>query len=168
MNQKKVYLLFALAAMMILLGCNEKAENNATSEVQNNSSIVQDSSATVAIDAKTNLVWQDEMYVREKKNNDDEKIGNFKYAKEYCEKLNLASHDDWRLPNVDELKTVIDKKRKPAFNTIFKNAVDKRFVTSSLYMSEKNYIWVVDFNTGDPFGSHINNKNFIRCVRNDK
>lgn len=154
--------------MLILSGCDKKSENNATEQniTFKSGSIIQDETAIIATDPQSGLMWQDQMYLKAQKNNDDDKIGDWKYAKEYCDKLDLDGYDDWRLPSIDELKAVIDNKNKPAFKSIFKNATNRRYWSSSPYTLDKNYAMIVDFETGENMGSHTNNRNFIRCVRN--
>ncbi|MDD5359901.1 MAG: DUF1566 domain-containing protein [Sulfurovaceae bacterium] len=167
--KRKISFLIALSASMvfILSGCDKKTTDENISK-KDAGTIIQNEEAVIASDSQTHLMWQDQLYNSTNTNDSDEKIGNWKYAKDYCEKLSLKGYDDWRLPSVDELKSIIDKKNKPAFKSIFKNATNKRYWSSSPYMSDPKYAWLVDFDITDSFGGHVNNKNFIRCVRNEK
>ena len=64
----------------------------------------------VVTDSNTSLQWEDGD-VKESKKLED--------AIAYCEALNLDSHTDWRLPNVNELKTIVDiSKYKPTINEV--------------------------------------------------
>ena len=54
-------------------------------------------------DYETGLVWSDI----------SEEPMNWGHAKQYCKKLKEGSENDWRLPNIDELRTLI-KDRKTA------------------------------------------------------
>lgn len=55
-------------------------------------------------DPNTNLTWQDP----QKDAYNDKDIGLTQPdAVRYCEELVLGGHDDWRLPNIDEMRTVI-------------------------------------------------------------
>ena len=61
------------------------------------------------IDAATGLMWQ---------RTDDGKARDWPKALAYCEGLRLAGHDDWRLPNVRELQSIVDYRRPaPALDT---------------------------------------------------
>ncbi len=50
-------------------------------------------------DAATGLMWQE---------SDDNEGRDWPDALAYCEGLELAGHDDWRLPNVKELQSIVD------------------------------------------------------------
>ena len=58
------------------------------------------------------LLWQDnEAYTsKEKKAYDDNKnygkVGHFNYAKNYCKRLRLGGYKNWRLPNVNEIRSL--------------------------------------------------------------
>ena len=95
-------------------------------------------------------------------------------AIEYCENLNFAGFDDWRLPTINELLSITDDTRvNPAINKAFKNVA---YVTN--YKGEKSYglywsstksasggIWFVDFSLGDGSWSDFSGHSFVRCVR---
>jgi hypothetical protein len=68
---------------------------------------------------------------------------------------NFAGHSDWRLPNINELLTLVDWGQVvPAINqTVFNNGVDS-FTQSDFYWSSTtyqfipNFAWIVDFVVG--------------------
>lgn len=64
-------------------------------------------------DRATGLMWQQ---------NDDGKGRDWKSALAYCSGLRLAGHDDWRLPDVKELQSIVDYRRSSP-------AIDPRFFT---------------------------------------
>lgn len=55
-------------------------------------------------DPSTNLTWQDPQ--KDAYTPDDPGVGQ-QDAIRYCEELVLGGYDDWRLPNIDELRTII-------------------------------------------------------------
>lgn len=67
-------------------------------------------------DLATGLMWQQ---------TDDGETRNWEDALSYAENLNLAEHDDWRLPNAHELQSIVDYQRSmqstgsPAIDPIF-------------------------------------------------
>ena len=64
-------------------------------------------------DTTTGLMWQDNSDVLSKKLSWEDAIT-------YCENLSLAWYDDWRLPNINELNSVVDDtKQRPALSAIF-------------------------------------------------
>ncbi len=55
---------------------------------------------------------------------------NWQEALAYCEGLNLANHDDWRLPNAKELHSIVDYTRTP--DTDGTAAIDPVFSSTSI------------------------------------
>jgi len=67
--------------------------------------ISQDSAETWE-DSTTGLLWT------VKDSGDDM---NWSQSKDYCEKLTLEGHEDWRLPTVDELKGLYDRSQSKQY-----------------------------------------------------
>ena len=97
-------------------------------------------------------------------------------AVEYCENLNFAGYDDWRLPTANELLSITDDtKYNPAINKAFKNVAyetnDKGKKNYGWYWSStesaggSSNAWIVDFKDGDISWSDVYNSRFVRCVR---
>jgi hypothetical protein len=69
-------------------------------------------------------------------------------ALEYCEGLSFAGHDDWRLPNVRELQSIVDYGRfDPAIDPVF-GALFGYYWSSSTYADNPDSAWIVSFNDG--------------------
>lgn len=66
----------------------------------------------------------------------------------YCEDLSFAGHDDWRLPNVRELQSIVDYGRwDPAINPVF-GALSRSYWSSSTYARYPGIAWYVSFHVG--------------------
>ncbi len=109
---------------------------------------------------KSKLMWQDDERAKTVEKT-------WKDAIKYCEDLNFAGYSDWRLPNKNELLSIVDRsKYNPAINSAFKNVT-----TISLYWSSTSYTdgtsnaWYVDFDYGYTNGSYKDNSPHVRCVR---
>ncbi len=57
--------------------------------------------ATSKQDDKTGLVWQDDQAVSQNEMTQEEAIA-------YCQKLKLDGFEDWRLPTLKEVYTIVD------------------------------------------------------------
>ena len=105
------------------------------------------------------LMWQDDERVF---------IGDWKQAKERCERLNFAAYSDWRLPSIDELISITDKtKFSPAINSAFKYVKSDFYWSSTKFADGSSRAWFVHFKNGYADWSGISDRLFARCVRND-
>ena len=126
----------------------------------------------IAKDSETGLEWQDEPYTKAEikahfGNQNIGKMGNREYANKYCENLTLGGYDDWRLPNIYELVTLIDdtKSENPYRVDGFKNFPSDYGYWSSTTQDKTDFTWYVEFYLGAYDWNDRANKNFIRCVR---
>lgn len=105
------------------------------------------------------LIWQDDERVF---------IGDWKQAKERCERLNFAAYSDWRLPSIDELINITDKtKFSPTINSAFKYVKSDFYWSSTKFADGSSRAWFVHFKNGYADWSGISDRLFARCVRND-
>ncbi|ERJ32115.1 DUF1566 domain-containing protein [Campylobacter concisus] len=90
-------------------------------------------------------------------------------AVQYCENLNFAGFDDWRLPTVNELLSIIDySKYSSAMNLAFKYAdiPSGKYWSSTKSADDSSDVWVVDFDNGEDFRYSVSShKGLVRCVR---
>ncbi len=119
----------------------------------------------VFIDKTTSLVWQDDV-------KSQATLKKHKDAVKYCEDLNLGGYSDWRLPTLEELRTLVNfDKSTPAFKDGLKNlpvGKDLSCWTSDMDKEFKTSAWRIDFATGADQRFFTNAKHFTRCVRSDK
>ncbi len=113
----------------------------------------------VVKDNTTNLFWQDD--------NASKTVRlNFEGAKKHCESLSLEGYDDWRLPSLLELQSIVDfKEVKPAINGAFKNITPRLYWTSTLYIGDLGRAWYVYFYDGRIHYYLHANDSYVRCVR---
>ena len=77
-----------------------------------------------------------------------------------------AGHDDWRLPNVKELMSIVDYGRySPSIDPIF-TSISGPYWSSTDFSDAPNSAWAVFFITGEVDGGPKNyNANYVRAVR---
>ncbi len=88
-------------------------------------------------------------------------------AMDYCQNLTFDSKADWRLPNVDELQTILDRSKfYPATDkTMFPHIHSTYYWSSTTYAYNTDFAWYVNFSHG-LVGRYGKSDNFyIRCVR---
>jgi len=115
---------------------------------------LRDDTNGVVLDTQTKLMWQDDA------------IGAtvaWEGALQRCEDLTLATHSDWRLPNINEFKTIIDRSKiNPAIVDGFTNT------SSNLYWSSTSFkdgVWYVRFGNGYVYYNLKKYRYYVRCVR---
>ena len=123
------------------------------------------------LDRKTGLIWQSEDDGQQRKWINSTGIG----AIEYCEDLILDGKNNWRLPNIRELRSIVDySKSDPAIDiSFFKNTKigtnyywSSTSKTNSTSTNTSTEAWTVKFKDGvvsDMLKS--NATGYVRCVR---
>ncbi len=121
--------------------------------------VLADNGETVT-DIKTGLMW-----FKASQRADD-----WESAIKYCETLSAAGHDDWRLPNRNELQSLIDySKSKPAIDKVlFPDTNSASYWSSTTQAFLTTNAWLVDFTSGNV---HYHDKSndfyryYVRAVR---
>jgi len=132
-----------------------------------NSINIRDNGDSTASDMKTGLVWQ---------KTDTGKGVTWADALYYCEGLSLDGYDDWRLPNLKELRSLSDDigRSNPSIDTtIFSvpstgsSRTKYRYWASSSLEYRPEDAWYVDFQYGLSTHAQKTESIYARCVRND-
>jgi hypothetical protein len=117
-------------------------------------------------DNLTGLTWE------QKTAENEQYLYTYSDACNYCESLNLAEHDDWRVPTRKEYSTLLNLGRvSPALDTAFfpfyTSAIEVYYWTSSLYQLDPTKMWTIQISFGTiekyPYSEASPIK--IRCVR---
>ena len=88
-------------------------------------------------------------------------------ALNYCEEISTADKFDWRLPNRNELASLINYEKANGAASDFPAIAAKGFWTSTSSVAG-NEAWTVDFESGKIEASEKTNTKYIICVRNDE
>lgn len=112
-------------------------------------------------DQKTGLMWQQK----------DTSGLTWEQALTYCENLVLAGHDDWRLPNAKELRSISDESlANPSIDTkYFPTAKAAFYWTSTTLAGNTARAWYIDFKSGlSTYDDKTKNVEYVRAVRGGK
>lgn len=123
-------------------------------------------SGNYIIDDQNKLMWQDSL--------ENVKILlTQEHSVEYCKKLNFGGFSDWRLPNIEEYTTIINKKRitsQPQINKAFKYIKQDDY-----WASDRTWIrnfglygYYVFFKSGTVYYQNRTYPKYVRCVRSLK
>jgi len=128
---------------------------------------IRDDNKKIVIDHATGLIWED---------NGGYKSKNLYWSQaiDYCNNLTLGSYDDWRLPNINELRSIVDydTKRSVKANSIFKSFnYDSSLRCWSSTSENSAFAWIIMFGSGTQTFEHGFKtffQNQARCVRSGK
>ena len=111
-------------------------------------------------DNVTGLIWQ---------NSSDNNTNELSWidAMNYCENLSISNNNNWRLPTINELITLINPlEYNPSIYNIFTYTANAYYWSSTTYINSKDEAWVVTFAEG---GINMISKSgtsgrYVRCV----
>lgn len=122
----------------------------------------------IVTDSTTGLIWQKNY--RAYSANDASTKTTWQQALQYCEALEYAGYNDWRLPNKNELASLLDFSKSSAPYSYFPGGITSgNFWTSTTFTAyaKDGYAWRVDFSTGFVEGNTKTGTMYSAiCVRN--
>lgn len=130
-----------------------------------NGAMIRDNTNEIVLDTQTMLMWDDD-YLNVKR-----ETYTWIEAINLCENLTINGYSDWRLPNINELVTIIDNTtHEPAINNKFDSCANDIYwsSTTAITSASPNYkeAWKVDFNTSIvSTGNEKSTSAYVRCVR---
>ena len=112
----------------------------------------------IVTDNSTGLQWQD---------NATGSTMTWTAAIDYCETLTLDTYSDWRLPNINELTSIVDDtKVNPSIDTsVFQNTASSLYWSSTTYAGGSGNAWYVYFGSGNQDYDDKTLGYGVRCVR---
>jgi len=120
-----------------------------------NADFTRDNAIGIITDSNSGLQWQDNSIGSE---------STWQSAIDRCEMLILGNYTDWRLPNIRELNSLVDRsKTNPTINLVFQNIISD-FYWSSTTISQ-GIAWYSNFLDGQDGFDFDNSSNYVRCVR---
>ena len=126
--------------------------------VATSSDFTTSSDGDILTDNRTGLMWQKE-HVADK---------TWQQALKYCENSTYAGYSDWRLPNKNELASLLDPGKSVDPYSNFPDMPSSWFWSSSTYVRYTNNAWYVDFNSGGVSNYNKTYDTYVRCVRNNQ
>jgi len=118
---------------------------------------------TMVKDPTTNLIWEDTLHASE------EKVTHME-AQAYCKALKLGAFENWRLPALAELLSIVDYTHyKPATLKEFKHVDNDTLYWSNTVSARANDdFWGVVFRDGATKNASGLYGRYVRCVRDIK
>jgi len=120
---------------------------------------IRDDLTETVYDTVTTLQWQDDALAATD-------TTAWQSALDRCEAMTLAGYSDWRLPNQNELRTLVDRTLKqPALNGAFLNGVSYYYWSSTSAAGAEDKTWLINFTYGYGVWGVKTAKYYVRCVR---
>lgn len=114
-------------------------------------------SGEIVTDSVTSLEWQD---------NATPATMTWQESIDYCESLILGGDVDWRLPNLNELASIVDDSNyNPPINNTFVNTIHSNYWSSTTYTDRDSAAWYIIFIDGSYNAVRKTEKQWVRCVR---
>ena len=109
----------------------------------------------IVTDTKEGLIWQ-KTYEKDK---------NWQQALDYCEELTYAGYSDWRLPNKNELASLVNYEKYSPASDFPDMPTSIYFWSSSTLVITQDAAWRVVFYDGEVDSSNKKYTCSVRCVR---
>ena len=114
------------------------------------------SEAVVVTDSATGLMWQKEYETNK----------TWQEALKYCEDSTYAGYSDWRVPNKNELASLVNYEKSDSPYSYFPDMPSHIFCSSSTRLDSAVLACLVSFDTGIVTSNTKTSKYYVRCVRN--
>jgi len=122
-------------------------------------------------DRKTGLIWERCSMGQELNNisyncSGTATTATWANALTYCNGLTLAGRT-WRLPNINELTSIVDRSKASGATidlTVFPATVANNYWSSSTYVPNASFAWLVFFSNGLVTYNNKSNNKYVRCV----
>jgi len=146
---RKIFFVILIVFGFIATGCSGKFKENAVTKFK-------DSEDSTVTDIATRLIWQKSDAKRD-----------WEAANTYCEELDYANSQDWRLPSIEELRTIVDlTKSDLTIDPIaFPETKPSLYWSATTFDANYHNAMVVDFSNGDFYSDEKTFSNYVRCVR---
>ena len=112
------------------------------------------------LDTQTGLIWGPTL----------SKQMSWADALKACKDFDLGGHKDWRLPTVNELFSLVDRKRyNPAIDKdFFPDTKSSWYWTCEKRADDADYAWIVGFGGGYVFGDYKVGEYYVRPCRSSQ
>lgn len=111
------------------------------------------------IEENTGLTWQDD-------NETNTSLKTFVEAEAYCQNLRIGSYEDWRIPSITELFTIVDNEKFNAA-TYYQYVNPASYWSSTLYTPDKSLMMGINFYDGSDGLTYKTTPRYTRCVRGE-
>jgi hypothetical protein len=87
-------------------------------------------------------------------------------AMDYAGSLALGGHQDWRLPGIRELESLLDRSRyRPTVREEIPFGDDRSYWSSTTFGEDTRNAWIIMFEGAYVLSYYKTNRYHIRCVR---
>jgi hypothetical protein len=119
-------------------------------------------------DERTGLIWQVPIETRK---------FTHRGANRYCARLDLGGYTNWRVPNLEELKSLLTQeaykntKSRSGKSYIKRDLVDSTsvkyqwFWSNTIYSKNRSKAWHIDFANKKMLQHYTSSESYVRCVR---